>query len=72
MSGVFLNSQLYGSAWTVHFVEADCRTTIGSRTRYYPFADLNALRSFVGRYSPEDAALPGFDRSVRAWGRGSE
>jgi hypothetical protein len=34
MSGVFLNSQLYGSAWTVHFVEADCRTTIGSRTRF--------------------------------------
>ena len=61
---VLLNFQLYGHAWAVHFVEAD-RTTIGPRTHYYPFADLEALRSFVMRCHPEDATLVGFDHSVR-------
>ncbi len=60
----------YRDAWTVHFIEADCRTTIGSTARFYSFADLKALRSFVTRCTPEDATLDGFDHNVRAWGRG--
>jgi hypothetical protein len=32
-----LNLQHYGNAWTVHFIDADCRTIIGPRTRYYTF-----------------------------------
>ena len=72
MAPVLLNLQLYGGAWTVHFIQDNCRTTIGSRTRYYGLATLDSLRSFVTRCQPEDAALAGFDRSVRALGRGSE
>jgi hypothetical protein len=30
------------------------------------------LDQFCGVTQPEDATLAGFDRSVRAWGRGSE
>jgi hypothetical protein len=72
MPRVLLNFMHYRDSWTVPFIEADCRTTIGPKTRYYPFADLKALRSFVTRCHPEEATLAGFDRSVRAWGRGSE
>ena len=72
MPRVLLNFMHYRDAWTVHFIEADCRTTIGSTTRFYSFADLVALRSFVTRCTPEDATLDGFDHNVRVWGRGSE
>jgi hypothetical protein len=34
MPRVLLNFQLYGDAWTVHFIQDDCRTRIGRRTRY--------------------------------------
>jgi hypothetical protein len=37
MPRVLLNFQHNGHAWTVYFVEADCRTRIGSRTRYFNF-----------------------------------
>jgi hypothetical protein len=67
-----LNFQHQRDAWAAHFVEADCRTAIGSRTRFYNFFTLDRLRSFETRCQPEDAALAGFDHSVRAWGRGSE
>lgn len=69
---VLLNFQHYDHAWTVYFVEADCRTGIGSRTRFYNFPSLDDLRRFVMSCQPEDATLAGFDHSVRAWGRGSE
>ena len=72
MPRVVLNFQHYRDAWSVHFIEADCRTTIGPETRFYNFATLDALRSFATRCQPEDATLSGFERSVRAWGRGSE
>src|ERR1035437_7622559 len=72
MPRVLLNFQLYGSAWTVHFIEADSRTTIAPRTRFCNSCTLDSLRSFVERCSPEDASLAGFDHSVRAWDRGSE
>ena len=63
---VLLNFMHYRDAWSVHFIEADCRTGIGSRTRYYNFGTLDGLRSFVERCQPEDATLAGFDHSVRA------
>jgi hypothetical protein len=72
MPRVLLNFQHCGNARTVHLIEDDCRTGIGPKTRYYPFADLEALRTFVTRCNPEDATLAGFERSVRAWGRASE
>jgi hypothetical protein len=72
MPRALLNFQLYGNAWTVHFIQDDCRTTIGSRTRYFKLATLDSLRSFVTRCQPEDATLAGFEQSVRAWARGSE
>jgi hypothetical protein len=40
--------------------------------RYFKVPSLDDLRSFVGRCQPEDATLVGFERSVRAWSRGSE
>jgi hypothetical protein len=67
-----LNFQHNGHAWTVYFVEADCRTGIGSRTRYSNFPSLDGLRSFVTSCQPEEATLAGFDYSVRAWGRSNE
>jgi hypothetical protein len=70
MPRVLLNFQHYRDSWSVHFIEADCKTTIGSRTRYYQFATLDSLRAFVTRCQPQDATLEGFDRSVRAWSRG--
>ena len=59
MPRVLLNSQLYGNAWTAHFIQDDYRAPIGSRTRYFGFATFDALRSFVTRCQPEDATSPG-------------
>lgn len=72
MPRVLLNFQLYGDAWTVHFIQDDCRSRIGPRTRYFKFPTLDDLRSLVARCQPEDATLVGFEHSVRAWARGSE
>jgi len=66
---VLLNFQHYADTWSVHFIEADCQTLIGSRTRYFHFPTLEVLRAFVLRCNPEDIA--DFDPSVRAWARGS-
>jgi len=57
MTRVLLSFQHYRDAWTVHFVQDNCRTTIGSRTRYFTFAALDTLRSFVIRCQPEDTTL---------------
>jgi hypothetical protein len=69
MPRVLLNFQLYNDPWSVHFIEADCKTGIGPTTRYYHFATLDGLRSFVIRCNPEN--MTEFERSVRAWNRGS-
>ena len=69
MTRVLLNFQHYKDLWSVHFIEADCKTLIGPRTRYYDFATLEGLRAFVVRCNVED--LEEFDRSVRARSRGS-
>ena len=55
--------------WSVHFIEADCRTLIGKMTRYYHFATVDGLRAFVIRCNVEN--LEKFEHSLRAWGRGS-
>ena len=62
-------SKHYKDLWPVHFIEADCKTPIGPKTRYFDFATLEGLRAFMVRCNPEDLAE--FDRSVRAWSRGS-
>ena len=67
---VLLNFQYYKDCWSVHLVEEDCRTSIGPKARYYDFATLEELQAFVVRCNPEDLAE--FDRSARAWSRGSE
>jgi hypothetical protein len=69
MPRVLLNFQNYDNLWSVHFIEADCKTLIGSPTRYYHFATPDGLRAFVQRCSPED--MDKFEHSMRAWGRGS-
>jgi hypothetical protein len=49
-------------------MEADCKTSIRSPSRYYHFATLDGLRSFVVRCNPKD--MDEFENSVRAWSRG--
>jgi hypothetical protein len=46
---VLLNFQHYADLWSVHFIEDDCKTLIGPKTRYYHFATLESLRAFVMR-----------------------
>jgi hypothetical protein len=70
MPVVLMNFQ-HNQDWVVHFIQADCRTTIGSKTRYFQFATLEDLRDFVIRCHPEGASLEEFDHNVRAWSRGS-
>jgi hypothetical protein len=68
--GPAVNFQYYADLWSVHFIEADCKTPIGPPNGgYYYFATLDGLRSFVMRCNPEN--MPEFERSVRAWNRGS-
>jgi hypothetical protein len=69
MPRVLMNYDRYTGFWWVHFIEADCRTLIGPKTRYYRFATLDGFRSFVVRCNLEDMSK--FEHSVRAWGRGS-
>lgn len=68
MPRVLLNFQLYRD-WVVHFIQDDCRTAVGSRTRYFHLADAEQLRAFVVRCSPEDVTE--FENGLRAWNRGS-
>ncbi len=68
MRRVLMNVQL-SKDWVVHFIEADCRTTIGQRTRYIRFATEQEFRAFVSHCNLEDVA--DFDHSMRAWSRDS-
>jgi hypothetical protein len=69
MPRVLMNFQRYKD-WVVHFIAADCRTTIGRQTRYFHFATEESFRAFVSRCNLEDMA--DFDHSMRAWSRGSD
>jgi hypothetical protein len=66
---LLLNFQHYKDLWSVHFIQADCRTIIGPKTRYYHFATEDGLRRFVIRCNPEDMAE--FEYSLKQWGMGS-
>jgi len=68
MPRVLMNYDHY-DCWRVHFIEADCRTLIGPKTRYYYFATVDGLRAFVIGCNVED--LEKFEYSLRARGRGS-
>jgi hypothetical protein len=68
MPRVLMNFQLR-DGWHVHFIEADCKTTIGSRTRFFTFSTEESFRDFVSRCNLEDVAE--FEHSMRAWSRGS-
>jgi hypothetical protein len=55
--------------WIVHFIEADCKTTIGHRTRFFRFPTEEDFRAFVSRCNLED--MDKFHRSLAQWARGS-
>jgi hypothetical protein len=52
MPRALLNFQHYGDAWTIHFVQDDCRTRIGSRTRYFQCSTQHDSRRFVRQRVP--------------------
>jgi hypothetical protein len=66
-----MNFQAYAGSWSVHFIEADCNTVVGKKTRYFDFVTVEDLRAFVNRCNPDPGELGDFEKSVRAWGRGS-
>jgi hypothetical protein len=66
-----MNFQSYAGSWSVHFIEADCRTPIGKKTRYIDLPTLEDLRAFVQHCNPDPGELDDFEHDVRAWGRGS-
>jgi hypothetical protein len=66
-----MNFQAYAGLWSVHFMEADSKSTIGNKTRYYDFVGLEDLRAFVQRCNPDPGEMDHFEHSVKAWGRGS-
>jgi hypothetical protein len=68
MPRVLMNFQHYKD-WVVHFIEADCRTTIGRQTRYFHFSTEESFRAFVSRCNLEDTN--DFEHSMGAWARGS-
>ena len=69
MRRVLMNYDHCDHNWRVHFIEADCRTLIGPKTRFYRIATVDGLRAFVIRCNAED--LEKFEHSLRAWGKGS-
>jgi hypothetical protein len=69
MPRALLNYDHCDFGWRVHFIKADCRTLIGSKTRFYRISTVDGLRAFVIRCNVED--LGKFEHSLRAWGRGS-
>jgi hypothetical protein len=64
-----MNFQHYRDLWSVHFIEADRKTLIRNRTRYYHFATLHGLRAFAEQCRPENTQE--FERSAIAWSSGS-
>ena len=66
MRRLLLNFQLY-KGWNFHFVDQDCKTSVGSR--HFAVDDLTVLRKIVIKLRCEDIA--DFDHSIRAWARGS-
>jgi hypothetical protein len=53
MPRVLMNFHLH-DGWIVHFIQADARSTLGPRTRYFQFATEEEFRAFVSRCNVED------------------
>jgi len=68
MPRVLMNFQQYKD-WVVYFIEADCKTTIGRRTRYFHSPNEAEFRAFVGRCDLEDPAE--FEERMTNRARGS-
>ena len=68
MPRVLMNFQRHNN-WVAHFIEADCKTTIGRRTRFFEFATEEGFRTFVSRCNLENPA--DFEDQIDRWSRGS-
>lgn len=66
---VLMNFQLR-ERWTVHFLEADCKTVLWPG-RYYDFESVDRLREILVRAAAPPETFEEFDRCVRSWSRGS-
>ena len=66
---VMLNFDHHVGRYSVHFIEADCKTSVGPETGWIMVPNEDALRTFVQRCHPED--MEKFEQSLRSWGRGS-
>lgn len=66
---VLMNFQLRES-WTVHFIEADCKTPLWPG-RYYDFESVDRVREILVRATAPSETFEEFDRCVRSWSRGS-
>jgi hypothetical protein len=66
---VLMNFQLR-EKWTVHFLEADCKTPLWPG-RYYDFESVDRLREILVRAAAPPETFEEFDRCVRSWSRGS-
>jgi hypothetical protein len=66
MRRLLLNFQL-NNGWDFHFVDQDCKTSVGSR--FYTVAEQTTLRRILIKLRCED--IDGFDASVQKWWRGS-
>lgn len=69
MRRVLMNFQFY-RGWSVHFMEADCRTPVGAG-RFYDYADLERVREILVRANATHEVHAEFNHNVRAWSRGS-
>ena len=56
--------------WSVHFLEADCKTALWPG-RYYDFDTVDRVREILVRAAALPETFEEFDRCVRSWSRGS-
>jgi hypothetical protein len=68
MPRILMNFQIYKD-WVVHFIQEDCRSNIGPRTRFFHFATEEEFRAFVNRCNLEDKGK--FNGSMAQWACGS-
>ncbi len=66
MRRLLLNFQLNG-AWVFHFVDEDCKSSVGSR--FFTVDEPTTLRKMLIKMRCENIA--DFDASLRMWARGS-
>lgn len=66
MRRLLLNFQC-NRGWSCHFIDQDCKTSVGGR--FFSVPDPTILRRMVIKMRCED--IDDFDHSIRAWARGS-